>query len=380
MQTDITGDAAGVFAGTVYQSLAELDPLDTALAHARRAIVNHIRSVEKREWAVPVLTVALQPEEILPFSPKAPREVIDKIKECEVFKEVEYFSDRIKERRKLFRGFYPLPPETPNKDVLIVKGDKDAGKSWLAAWCMESCALQNHNIRYVEASGTESKTWLDLLLQIRDGDDTKKSSHIIHEQLKEAAFHRFDWELEHRFAGNEPPNIWDGAIVKRRKIKLGDPNAKWTPTFIEDTFKSFRQAIVQAAEVNNPLIIVLDHFIKDDKDYVVKYLLPYLIEPAAKKELREVDSTGGIRAVKFILVFREDEFVNFDVKNSISSYHEVSLDSFNPKTFIELFTEYIFQKKQDWSEEKRQTVISGIEALIENEPELSPRDLLRFIR
>ncbi len=178
MQADINGESAGVFAGAIYKSLAELDPLDTALAHARRALVNHLGSIDRREWAVPVLTIALTPEEILPLSPKAPKELINRIKECEIFREIEFFSDRTEIRRKLFRGFYPLPPETPNKDVIIVKGNMDSGKSWLAAWCMESCALQNHDIRYVEVGGTESKTWLDLLLQIRDGDENKKSSFL----------------------------------------------------------------------------------------------------------------------------------------------------------------------------------------------------------
>ncbi len=212
---------------------------------------------------------------------------------------------------------------------------------------------------------------------------TRKARSSIHERLKESAFYRFDWELEHRFKGVEPPNTWDGTIVPRRKIKLADPGAKWTPTFIEDTFKSFRQAIVQAAEVNNPLIIILDHFLKDNgvtKDDMVKYILPYFIEPAAKKELRDVDPAGGVRSVKLILVFREEEFNTFEVKNSISSYYEVSLDSFTPETFIELFDEYIRQRKPDWSEDERKTVIDGIKVLIKKELNLSPRDLLRYVR
>ncbi|MGH9908085.1 MAG: CHAT domain-containing protein, partial [Pyrinomonadaceae bacterium] len=161
MQADINGEAAGIFAGALYKSLAALDPLDTAVAHARRAISNFIKGFDKREWAIPVLTIAIQPENILPLRPKAPIELLAKIKDCVAFEEIAYFSDRKPERRTLIQALYPLPPQTATKDLIIVRGEQEAGKSWLAMWCMEACALLNHDIRYVEVGGNESKTWLD---------------------------------------------------------------------------------------------------------------------------------------------------------------------------------------------------------------------------
>jgi len=378
MQADVNGEAAGVFAGTLYKSLAELEPLDIAVANARIAISNFVKGLDRREWAIPVLTVAIPPEEILQLRPTATAERLLEIKDCAIFKEIDLFSDRTDQKRSLFRGFYPLPPQTANKDLIVVRGQQDAGKSWLARWCMEACALLNNDIRYVEVGGMETKTWLDVILQIRDGDDTKNSSLLINKPLKRAAFHKFNWELEHRLTGKEPPNVWDGTVVEPRKIKLSDPAANWPPNFEKNTLESFRQAIIQAAEINNPLIIVLDHFTKNAGITVPEmehYLIPFLIAPAARRQFREVLSETESHSVKFVLVLNDDEFEKFKIGELVSGPYEVEAPLFKPEKFAELLAEYLRRIKPDWPEEKQAATVPALMNLFEDKSAFSFRDL-----
>lgn len=346
MQADINGRVAGVFAGSLYKSLAELDPLDTALAHARSSAKTAAGGFDRREWALPVLTVAVPPEEILPLKPKAER--INEIKECTAFKEIEVFSDRREERRRLIRGFYPLPPEIENRDLIVVRGGKETGKSWLAKWCMEACALLNHDIRYVEVGGEDSKTWLDILFQIRFGNEGQRSSLLIHNRLDDAAFQRFHWEIESRFKGHKPPTVWDGTIVPPRQFKVADPAAKWTPDFIEETFKSFLTSLIQSAKINNPLIIVMDHFTKNGgviEGEMVKYLIPNLIAFAARKELRDKISDREVRAVKFILVLTEEEYEDFKINELIGNDYDIKLGNIEPNHYEDVAKEYLYRMR-----------------------------------
>ena len=382
MQADINGEAAGVFAGTLYKSLAELDPLDTALAHARRAIAN-VASLRHREWAIPVLTLAIPPEDVLRFKPKVPDSRLLEIKDCTIFKKIDFFSDRIDERRALIGGFYPIPPQTPDKDLIIVKGKEEAGKSWLVTWCMEACALLNHDIRYVEVGGEVTRSWLDVLLQIRDGDDSKNDSLLIHKPLNEQAFHQFNWELEYRFKGQEPPSVWDRTIVPPRKINIADPNARWTPKFAQDTFDSFQKALIQAAEINNPLIIVLDHFTKNagiTESEMINFLIPQLIEPSAKHKFREVVSAKESRSVKFILVLSDTEFQKFKIGDLVSSYYEIPLVLFNPDNAEDIMLEFMRYRWSNWPEEEQKDLVRNLLKLVRAlQPEWTPKGLVSLM-
>lgn len=367
MQADINGRVAGVFAGSLYKSLAELAPLDTALGHARSSAKTAAGGFDKREWALPVLTVAMPPEEILPLKPKAER--INEIKDCTAFKEIEVFSDRREERRRLIRGFYPLPPEIENRDLIVVKGGKETGKSWLAKWCMEACALLNHDIRYVEVGGEGSKTWLDILFQIRFGNEGQRSSLLIHNRLDDAAFQRFHWEIESRFKGHKPPTTWDGTVVPPRQLKVADPDAKWTPDFIKETFDSFHTSLIQSAQINQPLIIVMDHFTKNGgvlKDDMVEHLIPKLLDRAAKKKLRDQISEQEVRVVKFIIVLTEDEYKDFEIERLLGAGHNVELGKIDPKHYEEVAKEYLSRirdsKKINISEEAFQLMKGLIKA------------------
>jgi CHAT domain-containing protein len=380
MQADIKGDLAGTFAGIVYKGLAELKPLDEAVGFARGQIMTKV-TLSSPQWAVPVLTLAVPPEEVLGLNPNTRFKQLPAIKACDDFETIDYFSDRADIRRTLIQGFYPLPPEKPDKDLIIVKGGDEVGKSWLAKWCMEVCALLNHDIRYVEIGGAETQTWLDILLQIRDGDPNKKNS-LIHQPLSASAFYRFNWELEHRFKGEKPPTEFDNRVVAAKKIKLGDPNAKWAPNFEVETFESFQRAIIQAAEINNPLIIVLDHFTKGagivDTD-MPNWLIPNLVVPAATQKFREQVSAIEMRSVKFVLILTEKEFNTFKFDDLVKSYHLVPVTPVKLCDVKDVALEYMRYLNPDFTEEGRRQFVDALGPYFNRKQEWTPKGVVSLI-
>lgn len=377
MQADINGEAAGVFAGAIYKSLAELDPLDTALGHARRAVRNYFETFDKRDWAIPVLTVAAAPEEALPLRPKASEEIISVIKQCAPFKDIEYFSDRAAPRRALIRGFYPLPPVTAGKNLIVVRGGKRVGKSWLAKWSLEVCALLNHDVRYVELSG-ETKPWLDALLQISGGNESEKGRSLIYRPLKTEAFNEFNWKLKHRIENqsqslppwdNSPILLsWDGAnyFVGGTKVELNSVVA----AAADEMFETFRQSLSRAAKAGCPLTIVLDNFAGMREDDIKEHLIPKLIQKIA-------DDTSV--PVKFILVFSNDEYDKF--KNFIGNFQEVTVDFLSPQNFVEFFEEYARYKKPNEPDDKLESAKQSLENLVSynGKQEWTPEDLFNYI-
>ena len=381
MQADIKGDLAGTFAGIVYKGLAELKPLDQAVGLARGQIMTRV-TLNSPQWAVPVLTLAVPPEEVLGLNPNTRFKQLPAIKACDDFKTIDFFSDRADARRTLIQGFYPLPRQKADKDLIIVKGGPDVGKSWLAKWCMEVCALLNHDIRYVEIGGQETQSWLDVLLQIRDGDPNKKDS-LIHQPLSESAFYRFNWDLEHRFKGEPPPTEFDNRVVPPKKIKLGDPLARWRPDFEQETFESFRRAIIQAAEINNPLIIVLDHFTKGGKGIseqdMTDRFIPNLVVPAALQKFREKISAKEMRSVKFVLVLTEKEFELFKFGDLVKNYHLVPVTPVKSADAKEVMLEYM-RYCLDLKEEERRNLADALWPLLKDTPEWTPKSLLRYVQ
>jgi hypothetical protein len=372
MQADINGKSAGIFGAALYKALARLEPLDIALANARNAMLNVAQSTKKRDWAIPVLSVALLPEEI--FSFKLPPSDLTKIKNCVEFREIAAFSDRTEPRRQLFHGLYPLPSTITDHNLVIVNGKTGAGKTWLVKWFLEVCALLGNDVRYVEVGGDKGKTWLDVLLQIRHGDDVKQHSSLIYEPLNESAFSQFYWELENRYRATEPP-LWEGQpVTVKDDYKLADPNANWSPSFHVETVPSFKQSIVQAAEINKPLIIVLDHFPDNLEDDMKKQLIPGLIRPAALGELTRSVDEGQVRTVKLIVVLTPEQFRNFDIEMLTGGARcDVPVEYLDWTTFADVATEYLRKfsayERLNFEEDKIKKAVEGVAALLpEKEP------------
>lgn len=339
MQADVQGEQAGRLAGKIYQALAQGDTLDVALIKAREQVVNTITNgLLHRAWALPSLTVSLPPEEVLLLQAKVadPRRA-QMIKLCPEFREViPQFVNRKENRRSIVQGFYPIAPNEEERHLTIIRGKSGIGKSWIVHWCLEGCARQGHNVRYVPIVDTKGKDWLDVLLQMRDGDPSVPNS-LIHEPLDAAAFADFNWELHHRLQGKEEIPLRNGRTIDPPPQKTGQRLEDLGEHFARKTFASFRSALQQAA-AGQPLILALDDFTKGDvalpEAHLQKYLIPELLFPLVADQLSPV---------KVILILTEQEYFLYKIgeSNLKGLFHEVELKDFPAQEFEGLAKEYL---------------------------------------
>jgi hypothetical protein len=109
-------------------------------------------------------------------------------------------------------------------------------------------------------------------------------------------------------------------------------------------------------------------------------LIPHLIEYAARRQLREEVSATEVRSVKLVVILTETEARDFAIGKLVSSYLDVSLKLFDPKTFVQIVAEYVRRKKPGWPEATQQRLVNGLEPMIEEHVAWSPRDLGALIR
>ena len=117
------------------------------------------------------------------------------------FEKIKDFVDRKPQRHKLCFGvdpidFDPTDPDSPYKDVLVLNGDSDVGKSSLLGYCLEGCKLRDWGLAYVDMKGGGAKDFLETLRIIRDGDPHSPSL-LCRGNLDPAAFRRFNHEFNH---------------------------------------------------------------------------------------------------------------------------------------------------------------------------------------
>ncbi|MDX2034344.1 MAG: CHAT domain-containing protein [Blastocatellia bacterium] len=335
MQADVLGTAAGHLAGRFYSAIAEGLPIDAALARARTHVKTQLpNGIDLREWALPCLHVSIPPEKILPIKAAGPAPAIS------VFKDViDKFVDRQIDRRKFVRGIDALAPLSGEKarcpNLIVVRGEEASGKTWISKWCMDACALQDHELRYVEVVSDRGKDWLDVLLQIRDGDPRRAALSFVFAPLPEAAFHQFNWELHHRLQGKEPPER-NGATVAPpgRDLPGARPMSELNEHFARHTFASFRGALEQAAN-GRLLILSLDHFTAGDAT---------LPAPEMRNYLRPewIDRIAGAKEspVKLVLTLNDKEYDDYGIEELRGLFQDVPLGGLPPEQFVDLAKEF----------------------------------------
>ena len=352
MQADIKGSLAGMFAGMLYERLATGEPIEKAAVAARIKLRDNSMAMNKddlRDWATPMLTISIPPDQVLPFNSNTDIERLKDIKDCELFREVSILANRRCDRRRFIHGFYPIPPKTPDKELIFVRGTRQSGKTWMTLWCLEACARQNHDVRYVEVASVTGPKWLDVLLQIQKGDPSKirlNKRQLIFKPLNLKAFNEFNHDLPYRLRNETPPK-WDGRDVPLNEDELKTEKLDTlSVSTVKDIFKSFRIALVQAAEVNNPLIIVLDRFRDEEssltKAHMNEFLVPFLFEPAAAGDLKSPD---GTQVVKFVVVLSDEDIEYYTKDNKRLNdlrhyYHEVPLGVIPQKDFEKVAKEF----------------------------------------
>jgi hypothetical protein len=333
MHGDIKGEAAGLFSAALYTSLGRGQPLDAAVAQARKEMNQNNYSY--REACMVSLTVAIAPEQVLPPFPNAQSERVDGIKRCEKLKQVLTFVNHDVPRRRVLHHFSPPNALDGFHPLVVVRGAPTVGKSAVAFWMLAGAVRLGHLVRYVEIADATAKNWLDILRLIRGVMPHNPKASPILEALPPDNFHRFNWNLNHRLR-NEDPKPWDHNPVTDE----GAPMAGTLPEkFIERTFDDFRLALAAQAK-ETPLTIALDHFRRagvglDKSDY--RHLRKHLFNPVA----------GVVPGVHLLLVLSDDDYAALEMDTNDDSgayetpFEEITVPMLQKKEFLELAGEFV---------------------------------------
>jgi hypothetical protein len=334
MQADVTGKHAKLFAERLYERLIERDPIDVAVSQARNIVrMEPGVGFDHREWAVPSLSLSLPADQVITLRPDPTTAIENAIRQCNLLKQMDRFVGRRRDCRKVIGRLNPVPCRDIRR-VAIVHGLPQVGKTWMAWWCMESCMRGKHEVRYLQIVDHESKSWLDVLLMLRNG---KLDADPCTAPLPEEAFGEFDWELVQRMKGMEPAGPWPGAPMPAIAMRLADI-AQPSEHFVERTFASFRRSLERMARAHE-LVLVLDQFTNREFSLSKESwnaLRDHLVMPIAE---------GAVPGVKIVLIFaREktgDEFGLQDLTRSLEPYiANVEVAPFEAADFERLAREY----------------------------------------
>ncbi|HVR09928.1 MAG TPA: CHAT domain-containing protein [Thermoanaerobaculia bacterium] len=285
MQADIRGSAAASLSGPFYHDLVKGEPVDVALARARSRTAQG--STDRRDWALPQLSLRAQPEQVLPMQLIAPslRIQVPKIPE---FARIRDFVDRQSQRRRLCFGIDPIDQdpcdaESPYRDLLVLSGESEVGKSSLLFYCLAGCKLRGWQVAYVDMQGS-TQDFLGTLRILRDGDPGSTST-LCRGALDPAAFNEVNHYLNHLdvlVTGRPLPPAApgpDGRIAETRPYRRW-PEAAYD--FAPKLISLFCDALQRAAG-GRPLVVALDHLNVSAADFK-SWLLPHFIAPIAQRQ------------------------------------------------------------------------------------------------
>jgi CHAT domain len=335
MQGDIRGDAAAIFATKLYEALAEQKPLDVAIAEARQGVSNNL-GFDRRDWALASLLLSVLPEHLLPVEFDVDPERLDLIRSDKDLRKFFDFVDRRPERRSVWKELNPVVQAQAQKNLLVILGDEDVGKSALVHCFLELCAVHDRQLIYVDLKD-QSKNFIDIFRMIRDGNP--QGSVISHPLKNRAAFNRFTYDLNHLLNGKLPPEPQGGLPndIQDEGLSLDLVTEKGNENFIEAIFSSFRAALKQAA-IAEPLILVLDQMDGLFGGDVKKLLRPYLIDEIAQRRIPNV---------RMILGLRPGKYQEFAMDALRGLFETVRVPLFKQEQFVPLAREFCLYHDKD---------------------------------
>jgi hypothetical protein len=292
--------AAPLISSALYSSLAAREPIDVAMVKVRASLgdQNNGTDWKRREWGLPVLTLAMAPEKLFarPQVPTGQRDPEQIVKSCLVLKKfletgspTSYFvglswtKERWQSLSSLSKGH-----------CIVIRGVSGGGKSRLVERALLDAVFLGQRVRYVEVCGKESSAnFIDLLNAIIDGDPAKVA------------------EGSEVHKGLDPQ--WFTEYQPYRKL-TPDEAAREN---IERICNAFAAGLKKAA-AEQELTIVLDHFSRQafGRFSAAEFntnLLPYLWKGIAE---------GQIPGLRVIFVVGNEE-----ADNQYKEYQLSSLDS-----------------------------------------------------
>jgi CHAT domain-containing protein/AAA ATPase-like protein len=337
MRGNISGLAAGRFAGDVYKRIWEGQLPDVAVAEARGTLRATSPS-PPQTFAYPLLTLSTAADEVLPTREPLPAARVTQIERCKMFQDVTLFSGRSQERRRIRTAFQPIERNVAPSSLVLVTGTAGWGKSHVVKRSLECLALGGHNVRYVPLGENGKMSFLDVLVEILTPDPTCAAAPI-----DPAIFYEFTWRVTQILqTGSDGP--WDGVTKIEGPIAF-DANQKKTEDPIGKIFTAFNAALNRAA-ADCPLLVVLDQFRDDnggptiDPELVMhQILMPYLIHPLLNGSFPRVSMA--------IVMWTSDASGIFHMEDIVPQDRWLSIADLDRKEFDDLADELLGYTKDN---------------------------------
>jgi hypothetical protein len=246
MQADVRGETAAKCSERFYSELAKGKTIDKAISAARNTLSGDL-GTQKRHPYVPVLTVRVQPEQILACPGRSNgfaviASELDKVKDI--------FLDRKPERRATINTLFDTGLEIERRSAVVISGAQQIGKTWMIKWFLHACASNGTRVHCHETFA--EKDWLGVLLRFCKGSNPSDS---FTEPLPEAARRRFYNSLgqlvNKRISASSHPVITLKHLTRRNDAQ-------------DKVMKAFHDALKQAAG-SGEIVIALDHLREGDK-------------------------------------------------------------------------------------------------------------------
>jgi hypothetical protein len=355
------------FSGALYAALAALEPLDKAVVTARLKLSSIARysGLERRHWALPVLTVKAPPEEILKF-----RRATPVLRGCEVagdvFSRPGKFVNRTADRWSILSAFRPADPSAPRFRGLIVDGvSSRVGKSWLMKRAMRDFLDSDFLVRYATLVGPGARTSLDVLQEWRGRSGLRSP---ILAPLPGRHFDEFDQALAAAQQNQNSRNI-------------------------EEVFRTFKVGF-QSARNGRNVLLVLGRFRENGSPTVSsedfrEHLLEKLLLPIQDIDRQDPDVAG----LHSLLLVRQhnnlltgqpsdlDEFALARVSIDVPESTRVPADGFRRLTIREFSRDDVDRYFDEFAEFSQNILVEALRTYIKNDLDLttwSPAKLQSF--
>jgi CHAT domain len=255
MQADIGGSVAGDFAAAMYKGLAAGANLEDAMNQARAAIPGARQDIG---WALPAMTVSERNARLFVPQPLPADESYEK---CAEFEDARLFANCREPRRDFTNWACPcVTTPDPEKNVLLVLGEQNSGKSHLVKWCMENWVIGGARVRYIKVHDGTAKTFLSVLRQIRDGeaDDHDIKTHYLHAGLPKPAFRKFNWHLNNLIRTGAPGEWIEAEHPEAEIPDQYQPLTALSEKQPQEEIGAFFLEALRSAAGEKPLVLVFD--------------------------------------------------------------------------------------------------------------------------
>jgi hypothetical protein len=353
MQARVRADYALPFTRGFYSALAAGVAPDVAIRAGRLAIRDAGAGLLRRDWMLPVLTLSVPPDQVLPKA-----EYADIVKRCELRRDLRDrgpFVDRTEQRRDVLTGLVPWNGSDAVMCGVLVIGLDGSGKSWFAQRCLAELAQTGAVVRYCDLTGQGDASAREVIAHLRDGWRATVRS-FAYDPLPDAFFVEYD-----------------AVRAELRPIVAASGDTALTAPQIARLFATFRKGL-EALAASQRVVIVLDQFNRSSGSFsqseFTTYLYPQLVQPILQ---------GKIPGANILLALRESDAMQYGLTRPSGEPIEPALRKLEVPFFKEadarrLFFEYCgFQ----WNElESKLFEVLALKIL--NSGQWRPRELAKF--